>query len=345
MDAVNETEKPTGGFQVVASVHGGQKECDKFLDRLSDKLGIARKPHDCYAGENESRINTHITADESKTALEKLDELKKQAEAKQLADAETAKKAAAKEKIDKSIGMATYAITAAAKSVNFHVEQGDFAPDKMKIDGAFAAKKHMDALLADEGAELDDKQKAQIDALAKAVGEIGESYYKAKHTPVGKVPQYELAKPKPVAKPGEGDGKGAGAGEGAAGGTGKTAAPVKELKPIHKALLAAAKTINFHIEQGDFSPNKAKLAEMTKAAKLLHDLNPDGKSDNPDVKALCGTMAEIAQSAKNGWKKKIGIVKPLSGDSYGGGFISPLDKILKGHLSGKGTPPPRGRRS
>ena len=339
-DAVNETEKPTGGFQVVASVHGGQKECDKFLDKLSEKLGISRKPHDCYAGENESRINTHITEDESKGALEKLEEMKQQAEAKKLADAEKAKKAAAKDKIDKAIGMATYAITAAAKTVNFHVEQGDFAPDKTKIDGAFAAKKDMDALLADESAELDEKQKAQIDALQKAVGEIGESYYKAKHTPVGKVPQYEVAKPKPAQKPAEGGGQAAGSGEGQVKGEGKPSAPANELKSIHKALLAAAKTINFHIEQGDCEPNKAKIAEMTKAAKLLHDLNPDGKSDNPDVKALCGTMAEIAQSAKNGWKKKIGMVKPLSGDASGGGFISPLDKILKGHLSGKGTPPP-----
>jgi len=309
-DAAAGIEKPTGGFQVVASVQGGQKECEGFLDMLESDLGISRKPQDFYAGEGESRIRTHVTEEESKVALVKAAELEKKAQEKKQ-DAELkAKQKAAKAKIDETISLATYAVIAAAKSVNFHVAQGDFAPEKDKIDGAIAAKKDVDEFLSgDMGPLLDDKQKAQVDALAKAVGEIEDSYYKAKHTPVGKVPSYEVAKPKVSAeKPTEPELQGG-------------------IAAVHAAILNAVKSINHHIDVGDFKPNPTSIANMQKAAAWVKLHCPDGESGEKDVKALYDTMCEIAESAKTGWHKKIGMMKPLTGEA-------PAKPKASGHKSG-----------
>ena len=358
-DPATEMEKPTGGFQFSATVNGGEKECNSFLDKLAKALGIARKPKDCYPGSTQSRINTHVTGEEAEAAMGKIEELKKKAaEAKAKAEADAAAKAK-KDEQTKALQMATFAVTSGAKSVNFHVEQGDFAPNKAKVDAAIAAKADVESLLKGEKGELDEKGKAQAEAIMKAIGEIQDSYYQGKHNQVSQVPQMEMPKPPP--KKNEGNPQG---GEpGSAGQEGGSEQPkgdgkptVGDVKAIHKAVLGAAKTINYHIQQGDNAPNKSKIAAFMEAAKKLHEFCPDGKSDHPMLQHLCGKAAEIAASAKGGWTKEIGMVDPFlaahenglakGGATFGGGESdgkSPMDflkeKILhKGGGSSSGSP-------
>ena len=358
-DPATEMEKPTGGFQFSATVNGGEKECNSFLDKLAKALGISRKPKDCYPGSTQSRINTHVTGEEAKAAMGKIEELKKKAaEAKAKADAEAAAKAK-KDEQTKTLQMATFVVTSGAKSVNFHVEQGDFAPNKAKVDAAIAAKADVESLLKGEKGELDEKGKAQAEALMKAIGEIQDSYYQGKHNQVSQVPQMEMPKPPPP----KDEGKQKGGEPGSAGQEGGSDQPkgdgkptVGDVKAIHKAVLGAAKTINYHIQQGDNAPNQAKIAAFLEAAKKLHELCPDGKSDHPMLQHLCGKAAEIAASAKGGWKKEIGMVDPFlaahekglakGGATFGGGESggkSPMDflkeKILhKDGGSSSGSP-------
>ena len=353
-DPATETEKPTGGFQLTATVNGGEAECNSFLDKLSKALGISRKPKDCYPGDKQSRINTHVTGDEAKAAMGKIEDLKKKAaEAKAKAEAEAAAKAK-KDEISKTLQMATFVVTNGAKTVNFHVEQGDFAPNKAKVDAALAAKGDVESILKGEKGELDEKDKAQAEALMKSIGEIQESYYQGKHNSVTQVPQMEQPKPQqpkdvPQNNDGAPQGGEPGAGQQPAGTNGGDGKPtVGDVKAIHKAILGAAKTINYHIQQGDNAPNKAKIGAFLEAAKKLHEFCPDGKSDHPMLQHLCGKAAEIAASAKGGWKKEIGMVDPFlaahekglakGGATFGGESDgkSPMDFLKEQILHKKG---------
>lgn len=317
------------GFSLAASMKNGGDKCEKFLDMLKDKFGIERKPKDAMVSGDGARIYTHITNGEVDAVMKGIEAMKDDVVA-QKKSAEQ-KEAEAKQKAERSqmLDMAAYAVLAAAKSVNFHVSHGDFAADKQKVDAALVAKGDIEDAISGKHGEPTEVEKARADALLKAVAEIKESYYDGKHTPVSKIPDDVLKptskKPKAVEKPVEEKG-----------------ISQKELAQAHAAILTAVKSINYHIQQGDYKPNPSSLDAMKIAAKWVSERCPDGKCDNKDVKALYDTMCEVSESAKSGWKKGIGMMKPLSGASAPKKPVaskSPFEHFVETMLHGKAKKP------
>lgn len=311
------------GFSLAASVKSGGEKCNAFLDMLKDKFGIERKPKDAMVSGDEARIYTHITNGEVDAVMKGIDAMKEAVEAKKKSaeqEAAEAKLAAERAQI---LDMAAYAVLAAAKSVNFHVSHGDFAADKQKVDAALVAKGDIEDAVSGKHGEPSDKEKSRAEALLKAVEEIKASYYDGKHTPVSKIPDEVVKSVSKKPKVEEKTDKG-------------SEISAKELAQAHAAILTAVKSINYHIAKGDYAPNPSSLDAMKIAAKWVSEKYADGKCDNKDVKALYDTMCEVAESAKSGWKKGIGMMKPLTGvaPKGEGKKVSPLDHFVKTMLHG-----------
>ena len=373
-DADAKAEVPTGGFQITAAVNGGTKDCNGFLDKLHKVLGISRKHGDFSASDEDGvgRIRTHVTPEEASAALKHIEVLKKKAaEAAKKAAAEAAAKAKSAEQM-KTLALTTALITSAAKDVNHHVSQGDFAPSKSLLDAAMNTKDDVTALASSD--VLGEKGKKQAEALLTALGEIEASYYGGKHNKVSKVPQWGDAKPKAAQKPSAplpaeqkpvaapASSAPSAPPSGASAGVSAPLPTAAQVSDLYHAILNGAKTINYHIDKGDFTPNESKISALMEAGKQLHAICPNGKSDHPFLNSLCKTMGEIGASAKNGFQTKIGMVKPFTpADAQGlaegspddassapftpkpptnGGFISPLDQILNGSLSGHAAQKP-----
>ncbi len=113
------------------------------------------------------------------------------------------------------------------------------------------------------------------------------------------------------------------------------------VKEAHAAILKAVKSINHHIDIGDFNPNPASLSGMQKAAAWVKEqCQNGGENVESDLKALYDTMCEVAESAKSGWKKKIGMMKPLASGWKPGGEHPPkaamehmMETLLHKHKS------------
>lgn len=289
----------TGDIRVNAGVKASAAEAGALLDAIADKIGISRKPGDIVDGGDFCRISTFATGDEVAAMKDNLAKMKEEAVKKAAKAKEDAELKAKSEKAMTALTMAAYAIADAAKSVNFHVEQGDFAPNPIKVEGAMAAKKDIENLVA---GGLTGEAKDTAEKLLKSCGEIEDSVYKGTH---GKVSHVEVPKhgKKPETKI---EAKEPKQGKPAEGGASLPAG----VGDIYKGMVEGAKTINHHIKAGDFKPNMSRIAAFANAAKALHGLCPNGKSDNPYLQHLCDRAAEIAKSMKNGFKDSIGMIDP-----------------------------------